>query len=304
MLECLYEEEGVSPPERRPSRSFSQMELPSSDSNLSVPMLPKLSPRGWIEDPFPTPNLSLKGESFDIKIKPRGWFRTSSPACHSAEFSPDCQSAIFLTKSVVRIFSLGEPKSLILETPIRPESSYKVAVASNRFLAVVTDDHLKVYEYGPSIPGGVEVGTETFSSDSSEYTWGPDCAAIHETKERTWITVGGRGTRRHHNHCSIKIYRVDATAGSFILTAQGANFARQNCFTHQDPLSDDFLKMISFSPDGGRLVAVTNSNRALLWFLSNNRRPRHAPFELLIDSTTVCASRDHLSVSMHCNGYF
>ena len=194
---------------------------------------------------------------------------------------------------------------MILETPIRPESSYKVAVASNRFLAVVTDDHLEVYEYGSSIPDGVEVGTETFSSDSSEYTWGPDCAAIHETKERTWITVGGRGTKkdqngikkdqigtkRHHNHCSIKMYRVDATASSFILTAQGANFARQNCFTHQDPLSDDFLKMISFSPDGGRLVAVTNSNRALLWFLSNNRRPRHAPFELLIDSTTVCASR-------------
>lgn len=87
------------------------------------------------------------------------------------------------------------------------------------------------------------------------------------------------------------MYRLDATAGSFILTAQSANFARQNCFTHQDPLSDDFLKTISFSPDGGRLVAVTNSNRALVWFLSNNKRPRHAPFELLIDSTTVCASR-------------
>ena len=333
MLECLYEEEGVSPPERRTSRSFSQMKLPSSDSTLSVPTLPKLSPGGWMEDFSPTPNLSLKEESFDIKIKSRGWFQTS-PACHSADFSPDCQSAIFLTESVVRIFSLGDPNSqLILErTPIPPESSYKVAVASNRFLAVVTDDHLKVYKYGPSIPNGVEVGTETFSSDSSESTWGPDCAAIHETKERTWITVGGRGTKkdqngtkknqngtkkdqngtkkdqngtkkdqngikkdqigtkRHHNHCSIKMYRVDATPSSFILTAQGANFARQNCFTHQDPLSDDFLKMISFSPDGGRLVAVTNSNRALLWFLSNNRRPRHAPFELLIDSTTVCAS--------------
>lgn len=307
MLECLYEEEGVSPPERRPK-------LPSSDSTLSVPVLPKLSPRGWIEDSFPAPNLSLKEESFDIAIKPRGWFLTPSPACHSADFSPDCQSAIFLTESVVRIFSLRDlkPKLLLERTPIRPESSYKVAVASNRFLAVVTDDHLKVYEYGPSIPDGVEVGTETFSPDSSESTWGPDCAAIHETKERTWITVGGRGTKKdqngtkkdqnsikrdqngtkkHHNHCSIKMYRLDATADSFILTAQSANFARQNCFTHQDPLSDDFLKTISFSPDGGRLVAVTNSNRALVWFLSNNKRPRHAPFELLIDSTTVCASR-------------
>jgi WD40 repeat protein len=293
MLECLYEEEGVSPPERRHSRSFPQANLPSSDSTLSVPMLPRLSPRDWIEDSFSTPNLSPKEESLDIAIKPRRWFPTSSPACYSADFSPDCQSAIFLTGSVVRIFSLRDPQSkLLLErTLVRSKSSYKVAVASNRFLAVVTDDHLRVYEYGPSIPGGVEVGTETFSSDSSESTWGPDCAAIHETKERIWITVGGRGTRKHHNHCSIKMYRVDATAGSFVLTAQGANFARQNCFTHQDPLSDDFLKMISFSPDGGRLVAVTNSNRALLWFLSNNGRPRHAPFELLIDSTTVCASR-------------
>jgi hypothetical protein len=289
MLECLYEEEGVSPPERRHSRSFSQTKLPS-DSTLSVPRPPRLSPGGWIEDSFSTPNLSLKEESFDIAIKPRRLF---PPACYSADFSPDCQSIIFLTRSVVRIFSLRDPQSkLLLErTLIRSRSSYKVAVASNRFLAVVTDDHLKVYEYGPSTSDCVEVGTETFSSDSSESTWGPDCAAIHETKERTWITVGGRGTRRHHNHCSIKMYRVDATAGSFILTAQGANFARQNCFTHQDPLSDDFLKMISFSPDGGRLVAVTNSNRALIWFLSNNRRPRHAPFELLIDSTTVCASR-------------
>jgi hypothetical protein len=300
MLECLYEEEGVSPPERRPSRSFSQTGLPSSDSALSVPMLPKLSPRGWIENSFPTPNLSLKEESFDIAIKPRGWFPTPSPACHSADFSPDCQAVIFLTESVVRIFSLRDtPSKLLLKrTLISPKSSYKVAVASDRFLAVVTDDHLKVYKYGPSIPNGVEVGGETFSSDSSESTWGPDCVAIHETIERTWITVGGRGTKKnqngtelHHNHCSIKMYRIDATAGSFILTAQSANFARQNRFTNQDLLSDDFLKMMSFSPDGGRLVAVTNSNRALLWFLSNNRRPRHAPFELLINSTTVCTSQ-------------
>jgi hypothetical protein len=272
--------------------TFSESELLSSDSTLSVPPLPKLIPGGWIEPPFSTQNLSPKETSFDIAIKPRSLFKFS-PDCHSVALSPDCKSATFFTESLVRIFSLRDPKpNLILEkTPTRPKSSYKAAVASNRFLAVVTDEHLKVYIYGPSNPDGIEIGTETFSSDSSECPWGPNCVAIHETEERTWIAVGGCGNKKGQEYGSIRMYRVDATAGSFTLTAQSANFARQDDFTPEGPLSNDYLKMIAFSPDGRRLVAVTAYNRALVWFLSNNRRPRHAPFEILKKYTMVCSSR-------------
>jgi hypothetical protein len=96
---------------------------------------------------------------------------------------------------------------------------------------------------------------------------------MYEANDRTWISVGGRlGSARVG---SIRMYRVEDVRGKLTLS-------RHADFDHQrpNPLLGDWLKFAEFSSDGRRLVCLTNNNRILVYFLSNNARPREAPFEI------------------------
>jgi hypothetical protein len=139
---------------------------------------------------------------------------------------------------------------------------------SQRFLAVVLTETLLVLEYVlPQYRDRVRV-------EKFEYGWSPDCLAILETNERTWISVGGRVYLEGVMHSGIKLYRVDRSS----ITARHLRLHLEGLGS--DYLKSDFLKTLEFCPTGNRVACLTNNNRVLIWNLSDELKPQSAPFTI------------------------
>jgi hypothetical protein len=196
---------------------------------------------------------------------------------YSAGLSPDCNSVFFLSEKNIVVYSLDNfPK--VLEADVRlnkaplASDDYKAAKATltNRFLAIIMrgkSRQLSVFEHSASMDNGRDLGSDLF------HMWYPDCLTMHEASDRTWVAIGGRSSQAG----SIKMYRIEDVHGKLSLKRHDAQF--EKCVPNA--LSNDWLKVIDFSPDGRRLVCLTNNkNKVLVWFLSNNARPRQAAFEI------------------------
>jgi hypothetical protein len=233
-----------------------------------------MSPQHWIEGPFDPLAISNEAQVFSIKLE-KGQYK-------SAGFSPECTFAFLLSKESICVYFIQCLAEVCL-VPVKdmdPKGlEYKGAVLSERLLAIITRQDIRVFELASLKEGYRQVGIERFESDSAArtYIWDPNCLALHEDNNRAWISVGGRENHNGVFYGSIKIYRVDLSSSK--PTTMVRHFANFNS-PDPDALANDFPKTIDFSPDGRRLACVTNRNRVLTWLLSNDARPRYSPFEI------------------------
>jgi hypothetical protein len=265
LSDCLGEEDRLSLPKRNNSSFSSQVSGVSFDRNTPV----KMSPKDWMEgpfDPFAKPN---EAQVFSIPLENRPY--------KSAGFSPECTFAFLLSKNSISVYSLQSPPNFCpVLVPVKDGSpgglEYREAILSERLLAIITKQDLRVFELSPN-ESYCQVDTKRF-----EWPWDPQCLSLHEANDRAWISVGGRENHKGVLNGSIKIYRVDFR-GSGSVAAIVPHIVDLNS-PGPDALAKDFPKTMDFSPDGLRLACVTNKNRVLTWHLSNNAQPRCSPFQI------------------------
>lgn len=218
-------------------------------------------------------------------ILPKSVFESND--CYSAGLSPNCGLAYFLREKDILIYSLSDyPKvterNIILKRTPSIDEDYKDtrAVLTNRFLAVLSrgrSHRLSIYEHGSQKAQGVDIGSEVFDM------WYPTCISMFEASNRTWVAIGGHSNREGR----IRLYRIENSHGKLSLRKHDAQFET----SQPNALSNDWPKVINFGPDGRRLVCVTkNKNKVLVWFLSDNARPRQAPFAIMKSYEAVSSS--------------
>jgi hypothetical protein len=235
-----------------------------------------MNPIEWkeSEEDFPSFEISTVVESSPI---PFG--KQFSNKHYSAGLSHDCSSAFFLSERSIVVYSLENfPRvremdvRLSVEPPTRGEYEAAKATLTKRFLAVIArgkvNHQLFVYEHGVPIENGGKFGSDLF------HTWYPTCLAMHESRDRTWVAVGGVSNKVG----SIRMYQIEEVRGRLSFRRHDAHF--ENCVPNA--LYNDPPKVLDFSPDCRRLVALTSKrNKVLVWSLSNNARPRQAAFEIM-----------------------
>lgn len=276
LSDCFHEEEGLRLPERNNSSSWSQVSSFSSDRDTLV----RMSSEDWIEGQFRPFEISNEAQDFSI---PLGDGRRSKKAQYkSAGFSPECTFAFLLSKESICVYfiqCLAEVCLVPVKDMVSKGLEYKGAVLSERLLAIITRQDIRVFKLASPKESYRQIGIERFESDSAArtYIWDPNCLALHEDNDQAWISVGGRENHNGVFYGSIKIYRVDLSGSK--PTTMVRHFANFNS-PDPDALANDFPKTMDFSPDGRRLACVTNRNRVLTWLLSNDARPRYSPFEI------------------------
>jgi len=239
-----------------------------------------MSTEDWVEDPFCP--FAISNEAQDFSIQLGNGRRSKRPQYKSAGFSPECTLAFLLSKGSICVHSfqsLAEVRPVPVQDRVPKGLEYKEAVLSERLLAIITRQDIRVFELMSLTEGYRQVGVERFEADSAARNnfWDPNCLALHEENDRAWISVGGRENHNGVFYGSIKIYRVDlGGSGPTTIVRHKANFNSPD----PDALADDFPKTMDFSPDGLRLACVTNKNRVLTWLLSNDAQPIFSPFQI------------------------
>jgi hypothetical protein len=276
LSDCFCEEESLPLPKRNNSSSLSQVGSFSSSGDTLVMM----SPEDWIERPFDPFAISSEAQEFSVRLGDGR--RSKKIRYQSAGLSPECTFAFLLSKVSIGVYSL-QSLPLIRQVPVQDrlpkDLEYKEAVLSERLLAIITRQDVRVFELTSLHDGYCQVGMERFEADSAAgtYFWDPNCLAIHQDKGWAWISVGGRENHNGIFYGSIKIYHVDlGSSRPTTIVRHIANFNSPD----PDALANDFLKAMDFSPDGRRLACVTNKNRVLTWLLSNDARPSYPPFQI------------------------
>jgi hypothetical protein len=274
---CFREEEEGHPlPQRNDLPTLSQVSSVSSERNTLV-MTPS---GGWIEDQFRP--LTISNEAQDFSISLGDGRRSKKPQYKSAGFSPECTLAFLLGKESICVYSfkcLAEVRLVPVKDMGPKGVEFKEAVLSERLLAIITRQDIRIFELVSLSKGYRQVAIQRFGEDSAAhtYTWDPNCLALHEGKDRAWISAGGRENHKGVFHGSIKIYRVDlSSSGPWTMARHIVDFNSSDL----DALANDFPKTMHFSPDGLRLACVTNKDRVLAWLLSNDAQPRYSPFEI------------------------
>ena len=272
----LSEEDGTSP-------------IPSRESlGIVSQPLREISVQGWLDDSFEALQITKEAGALKIGLKQDRLFRGT--ACYSAGLSPDCSSAYFLAKRLVAVYSFGQSQPPALDARCtfrdrRPEdaSGNQEAAMSNGFLAVLSKTDLTMYQLLHSSPEATRGKVCSLEPSSTDDMLDPKCLAVHEADRRVWVAVGGR-TSQDGSICGvIRMYRADVTDKALHLSPYRTGFDQAT----PKVLHNDFVRTLGFSPDGSRLVCVTNSSRVLCWRLSNNARPRLAPFMIEKHFTTV-----------------
>jgi hypothetical protein len=263
LSECLGEEDRLPLPKRNNPSFSPQVNSVSLDRNTPV----KMSRKDWMEgpfDPFAKPN---EAQVFSIPLGNRRY--------KSAGFSPECTFAFLLSKNSISVYSLQSP---LCPVPVSVKDGspggleYREAILSERLLAIITKQDLRVFELMSPNAGYRRVGTGRFKC-----FWDPQCLSIHEANDRAWISVGGRENHKGVLNGSIKIYRVDFSgSGSAAIVPHIVDLNSPG----PDALAKDFPKTIDFSPDGRRLACVTNKNRVLTWHLPDNAQPSCSPYQI------------------------
>ena len=234
----------------------------------------RLRSEDWNEYSFPTFHLSHQAETSHVRI-PLG-SRLFPKRYLSAVLSPDCNSAAFLRSGSFHVCSIASFRE-IERTTIRSKTcptgqDYRAVALSNQFLAVVTNTYLEVWRHSngtePIEPYPVE--SLYIVTDQDNGGWDPRCIAIYETADRVWIAVGGEASGHSG---AIKVFLLNVAVQLTKLAHHDARF-------NSPYLLNGIPTTISFATDGSRLCCVTTSNKVLVWFLSNNMRPKHSPFKI------------------------
>lgn len=243
----------------------------------------------WMDPPIEEPVLVRKWSSQVQTVRvslPRGRLYTRI-RFSAAGLSPLCSHAYFLNEDSILVYSLSSHGGSLEDNPILRRDAlktrYKAAALSERFVAVLLENSIQVYQYNGPEAGGLRSDIET-----NGYQWNPrSLIAIHETSERTWIAIGGSTKVDGILSGSIKIYSVEEHNETASLRELPISFTRPK----PNPLALDFLKTLAFRPDGQMLVCATNNNRVLIWRLSNQGAPYEAPFIIKKDLNRVSRVR-------------
>jgi len=260
--ECLDGEDGHNI--SQPSSTIS-IEIPPPKEVSHV----KLSLEDWLEDDFPLLEPSGDAQVASVTLDRGRLFHRTEYL--SVGLSIDCGLGFFLSMESVTVISL-QNRSVVRQITRQDlkikNLKHARVVLSQRSLAVIVAEALLVLEYAlPEDPDRIRV-------QKFEHGWKPDCLAILETNERTWISVGGRVYLGGVMHSSIKLYRIDRsspTTRHLRLHLEGLG---------SDYLKSDFLKTLEFCPTGNRVACLTNNNRILSWDLSDELKPQSAPFTI------------------------
>ena len=178
---------------------------------------------------------------------------------------------------------------------------YRSAALSESFLVVLLEEFTVNLLRGKSKArflqvfrrDGKPVGEDRFEGAAIGNQWEPNTLiAIHESKDRTWIAVGGWMIQDGVRSGSIKIYCIEGMDATATMTEHVVPFARPK----PNPLASDSLETLGFGPDGdgpdvGRLVCATRNNRVLVWRLADTSRAPGAPFIIERELKTVSLSR-------------
>ena len=268
LSDCFCEEEGHPLPQGNNLPTLSQVSSVSSERVTLV-----VSREDWMEGYFCPLEMSEEAEEFFIQ--PGNGRRSKKTQYKSAGFSPECTFAFLLDKESICVYSLQFPAKACpvpVEDRVPKGLEYKEAVLSERLLAIITRQDIRIFKRVSLNEGYRQVGIERFGAASAArtHTWDPNCLALHEDNDQAWISVGGREHSGVH-YGSIKIYRVD-------LSGSEPRTKVQHIVNLDSP--DDFPKTMDFSPDGLRLACVTNRDRVFTWLLSNDAPPGCPPFKI------------------------
>jgi WD40 repeat protein len=281
---------------RRQSGATSASGLSSSnDRQLSVRPVDWEEPR-WPEFPF---TFKEPEYSKELKIPPstrprRLSLRRNSRRCFdSVGFSPNCKLAFVLGESGAFVYLLGEPPDLrpeicaeLNKELLQPSKGEVIdAVLSNRYFATV--DRYKLDMFGLDEDGhllDVQFST-SLENQVNGSNWVPTCLAIFDDGGRccAWVAVGFRVKKDGPYGGDIKVYRVEESG----IREEIGRYDNAFRSTIERPLSSESVRRIAFSPDGDRLVCVTNNNTVLIWSWSHPGESWRPPLEIRRDLIPV-----------------
>ena len=279
VAQCLYYEEnnssdalldhGLTDPQT--------LQLPSYNGKSVA-----LQPDDWKESDLSPAPLSEVAEWFRVKIGTR--------ACYSAGLAPDGTIAFYLSSNSILLHWLppvgpDRPAHTAIKKDQLGKSSLTKAALSDHFLALLTTEALAIYNYRSASFGKDDPLIKVpLISDFGQANFGPDSVAIHESSTEVCIAIGGGEGRDNSLRAGFCIYQTDYHGREMI--------PRKPKFcSSPDPLHTGFVKAIGFSPDGIRVVCVTNSN-VLIWTRQQIEEENQPPFCVFRKPTEVCLQID------------
>jgi len=199
-------------------------------------------------------------------------------------FSPNCRRAFLLQKRSVDIYALGEPpqvraehrERLSIEEHDSPEGQVLDAVLSNRYFATVDRYKLDTFQLRADGSLGRHCH-KALENQAKGSNWVPQCLTIFdEDEDKTWVAVGFLVKKGGRPGGDIKIYVVKETG----ITEEIGRHDKVFRSTIATPLESEYIRKISFSPDGDRLACVTSNNTVLVWSWSQRGSRWRYPFDI------------------------
>lgn len=268
----------------------------SSEHRTSVPAV------DWEEPCWPEFLLTDKGPEYSLNLGTNSGRSLESlrqlffrDCYYSFGLSPNCQLAFVLGKRALRIYFLSEPPNprAELRAELRDcfEGEVEDAVLSNRYLVTLERYRLDTFELGADGRRLNKHFSTVLENQMNRRGWIPKCLAIFDNGRCAWVAVGFLVDR---NFCSgvnrdfrsggdIKVYLINASG----ITEEIGRYDEGFRSAIGDPLESEYIRRISFSPDGDRLACVTNNNTALIWSWSHSSQSWQHPFEIRRDFRPV-----------------
>lgn len=255
-----------------------------TDTSLLSPSLGSRIQIGhWREEKIEIPHLDPRAQR--LRLPHLSKLRT--PKYHIIGMSPSCHLALALQDSSLTLYTMRpNPIAAIHQLKFPKQETVKDVTLSDAYAVMTLGSQLSVL----CLRHHQEV-KERFPTLSDGTTWTPRRTVIYDTHDRSWIAVAGETFSRGTARGDICIYKACQGEAGLMLRRHRVSFETTK---EQDHLRGALINYIDFSPDGGRLLCLTNCNRVLVWFMSINARPKYAPFTVLKPYRPVCLPRSDL----------
>jgi hypothetical protein len=268
-----------------PATVYPSWVAPSTAGSRNTSVVPSVSTRlssvsEWNENPFAESQIVGEPETFEVKAP---WSDSS------VGLSSDCTAVYFFKKRSISISSLANIQTQLhkqatppIEHKFDDKTFLREVAASERFLAILTDETLMLFEYrvsGQKAKQGLDL------RGSVRICWDPRGLAIHEGRDDVLVLVG-EGQQRMEGRIKLYRYRLGSNLGKKIQEVQTFDI-----IVGSSNKTKDVPKLLSFHPNGRSFVCVTGiKNSVLVWSIEEEMPVGSKPFEISHKYTAVSMS--------------
>ena len=264
----------------------------ASESSLSNERRPSVLSADWEEPRWPEFLFTVKEPEYSLDLSTKsGGLWPKRHRYYSVGLSPNCKLAFVLGKHGLQIYFLREPPNLCSEPRaklsvelLKPfEGEVADAVLSNRYLVTLDRYKFDTFELGADGRLLDKHFSTALENQTNKSDWVPTCLAIFDDGSCAWVAVGFRVKKGLESGGDIKVYLIEASG----ITEEIGRYDKAFRSAIGNPLESEFIRRITFSPDGDRLACVTNNNTVLIWSWSHVTKSWRHPFKIQRDFSPV-----------------